>query len=241
MSENAFATPDAIVRIHVLDRATGHDADPLLGGIDAEKPAGAPIFGDRVVRHQRVVGPPDPTAPPGVERGAFSKHQTAHRGMDAVGADDKVVAARLAIARARNQLRPLLLDCLDAHSHARRQGAGCRREQLEQFATAELPDRTEPLANDAEVIAVDHVALPVGNSVVIHRLACRDEVAEGAKAVQDAAAEGIETEHIAGVLEIRGAVDQVGFHIPAAQQRRQGQAADSCADDENTHVIFLIS
>jgi hypothetical protein len=53
--QDALAPPSAVIRVHVLDWAASDDADPLLGGIDAEE---APILGDGIMG--REIGPPNP-------------------------------------------------------------------------------------------------------------------------------------------------------------------------------------
>jgi hypothetical protein len=118
VTQDAFAPPSAVIGVHVLDGAAGHDADPLLGGIDAEEPAGAPILGDGIVGRERVTGPPDPAAPTRIEDRAFAEHQPAHGGMNAVGPHHQIVAARLAVARARQHLAAMLLDGCNADPHA---------------------------------------------------------------------------------------------------------------------------
>ena len=160
--------------------------------------------------------------------------------MDAVRADHEVVAPRLAVARAREHFVALLLDPGDGDAHAHRRFPGRRGQKTEQFAAAELTDRTETVRDHAQLISVDDLSLAVGNGVVVHRLTRRDEGAESAETVQDAAAQGIEAEHVAGMVEVRRAIDQVRLHVPAAQQRPQGEASDTRADNQNAHIHSIL-
>lgn len=44
--------------------------------------------------------------------------------------------------------------------------------------------------------------------------------------MQDAAAEGMEAEHVAGMVEARRTIDHIRLDAPAAQKRRQREASD---------------
>jgi hypothetical protein len=164
------------------------------------------------------------------------EHLAAHRGMNPVGADDEVVAPHLAIAGTRHHLVVVLLDRLEGDAHAHRRMAGSSRQQSEELAPAGLADGAKAVSHHAEIVAIDHVALAVGEGVVVHRVARRHEVGEGAETVQDAAAERIEAQHVAGMLEIRRPIDQVRLHVPTRQQRGERKTADSGTDDEDAHA-----
>ena len=63
--------------------------------------------------------------------------------MSAVGPHHQIVAARLAVARARQHLAAMLLDGCNADAHAHGWTTGRRGQYAEQLAAAELTDRTE--------------------------------------------------------------------------------------------------
>lgn len=167
------------------------------------------------------------------------EHGLARLGVHAVGRHHQVEIGLEAVAERDPDHGLALVEAVCRAVEADRQPLQAGRQQDQQLAAAQAADRAVARGDRVQVEMVQEPAVPVVQGVIPAGGAGFLEGLEKAEAVQDAAAEWVECQVVACMVEAGGALDDRGRLAAPAEQGRERQPGDAGADDEYAQEMLV--